>query len=227
MKGSLVPVLTIDGPSGTGKGTLARLMTRWLGWNLLDSGALYRLLALRVSKGQREYNDEKSIAALAAGLEANFIDVNGETRVEGDGADVTHELRTEEVAALASRLASLISVRQALLERQHAFCQPPGLVADGRDMGTVVFPKANLKIYLTASLEERAQRRYNQLKGKGMNVSLARLRGDIAERDQRDEKREMSPLEPATDAIILDTTRLKISAVEERVKRLVHKTGLI
>lgn len=227
MKGSLVPVLTIDGPSGTGKGTLARLMTRWLGWNLLDSGALYRLLALRVSKGQREYNDEKSIAALAAGLEANFIDVNGETRVEGDGADVTHELRTEEVAALASRLASLISVRQALLERQHAFCQPPGLVADGRDMGTVVFPKANLKIYLTASLEERAQRRYNQLKGKGMNVNLARLRGDIAERDQRDEKREMSPLEPATDAIILDTTRLKISAVEERVKRLVHKTGLI
>lgn len=227
MKKFLVPVLTIDGPSGTGKGTLARLMTRWLGWNLLDSGALYRLLALRVSREQREYNDEKSIAALAAGLEANFIDVNGETRVEGDGADVTHELRTEEVAALASRLASLISVRQALLERQHAFCQPPGLVADGRDMGTVVFPKADLKIYLTASLEERAQRRYNQLKGKGMNVNLARLRGDIAERDQRDEKREMSPLEPATDAIILDTTRLKISAVEERVKHLVRKTGLI
>jgi len=227
MSASRVPVLTIDGPSGTGKGTIALLMTRWLGWNLLDSGALYRLLALHVSRRQKDPEDEMGLVALAQGLEASFIDVDGEIRVEWNGVDVTHELRTEEVAALASRLAPLASVRNALLERQHAFCQPPGLVADGRDMGTVVFPEADLKIYLTASPEERAQRRYNQLKGKGMSVSLARLRGDIAERDRRDEMREVSPLKPATDAIILDTTRLKILAVEEQVKRLIREAGMV
>ena len=221
-----IPVVAIDGPSGTGKGTIARLVKRWLGWHLLDSGALYRLLALCATRSGTELADAVALAALANGLTVAFQDAEDDIRVHWDGADITDELRSEECGATASRLAQLAPVREALLERQRAFCQPPGLVADGRDMGTVVFPHADLKIYLTASVEERAQRRYKQLKQKGMSVNLAQLLGDIAERDRRDEQRKLSPLKPATDAVILDTTRLEISTVEDQVKRLVRDTGL-
>ena len=221
-----VPVLAIDGPSGTGKGTLARLVKRWLGWHLLDSGALYRLLALNASRSGTAPGNAAAIADLAGSLVVAFVDDGNDIRVHWEGADVTDVLRSEECGAAASRLAALAPVREALLERQRAFCQPPGLVADGRDMGTVVFPQADLKIYLTASAEERARRRYKQLKQKGMSVNLAQLLGDIADRDRRDEQRKLSPLKPATDAVILDTTRLDISAVEDQVKRLVRDTGL-
>ena len=221
-----IPVVAIDGPSGTGKGTIASLVKRWLGWHLLDSGALYRLLALCATRSGTELADAAALAALANGLTVAFQDAEDDIRVHWDGADITDELRSEECGATASRLAALAPVREALLERQRAFCQPPGLVADGRDMGTVVFPHADLKIYLTASVEERAQRRYKQLKQKGMSVNLAQLLGDIAERDRRDEQRKLSPLKPATDAVILDTTRLDISTVEDQVKRLVRDTGL-
>ena len=221
-----IPVVAIDGPSGTGKGTIARLVKRWLGWHLLDSGALYRLLALSATRSGTELANAAALAALANGLTVAFQDAEDDIRVHWDGADITDELRSEECGATASRLAQLAPVREALLERQRAFCQAPGLVADGRDMGTVVFPHADLKIYLTASAEERAQRRYKQLKQKGMSVNLAQLLGDIAERDRRDEQRKLSPLKPATDAVILDTTRLDISAVEDQVKRLVRDTGL-
>ena len=221
-----IPVVAIDGPSGTGKGTIARLVKRWLGWHLLDSGALYRLLALSATRSGTELANAAALAALANGLTVAFQDAEDDIRVHWDGADITDELRSEECGATASRLAQLAPVREALLERQRAFCQAPGLVADGRDMGTVVFPHADLKIYLTASAEERAQRRYKQLKQKGMSVNLAQLLGDIAERDRRDEQRKLSPLKPATDAVILDTTRLDISAVEDQVKRLLRDTGL-
>ena len=221
-----IPVVAIDGPSGTGKGTIARLVKRWLGWHLLDSGALYRLLALSATRSGTELANAAALAALANGLTVAFQDAEDDIRVHWDGADITDELRSEECGATASRLAQLAPVREALRERQRAFCQAPGLVADGRDMGTVVFPHADLKIYLTASAEERAQRRYKQLKQKGMSVNLAQLLGDIAERDRRDEQRKLSPLKPATDAVILDTTRLDISAVEDQVKRLVRDTGL-
>ena len=228
-----VPVLAIDGPSGTGKGTLARLVKRWLGWHLLDSGALYRLLALCATRNRTMPGngaavvDPADLADLAGALNVAFVDDEDDIRVYFEGADVTDELRSEECGAAASRLAVLAPVREALLERQRAFCQPPGLVADGRDMGTVVFPHADLKIYLTASAEERARRRYKQLKQKGMSVTLAQLLGDIAGRDRRDEQRKLSPLKPATDAVILDTTRLDISAVGDQVKRLVRDTGLV
>lgn len=224
-----VPVVAIDGPSGTGKGTIARLIKRWLGWHLLDSGALYRLLALCATRKGIVLEDVEAVAELAGiagSLAVAFVDNEDDIRVHWDGEDVTDRLRSEECGTAASRLAALAPVRTALLERQRAFCQPPGLVADGRDMGTVVFPRADLKIYLTASVEERAQRRYKQLKKKGMSVNLAQLLEDIADRDRRDEQRKLSPLKPAADAVILDTTRLDISAVEDQIKRLVRDTGL-
>ncbi len=221
-----VPVLAIDGPSGTGKGTVALLVKQWLGWHLLDSGALYRLVALCAADRGVTLDDARALADLAAGLAVQFIDDADEMRVQWDGADVTDALRSESCGAAASQVAALAPVRDALLERQRAFCQPPGLVADGRDMGTVVFPQADLKIYLTASAEERARRRYKQLKQKGMSVNLAQLLGDIADRDRRDEQRKLSPLKPATDAVILDTTRMDIAAVGDQVKRLVRDTGL-
>lgn len=171
-------------------------------------------------------DDAEGVAALAAGLPVEFVESADHTRVLLQGTDVSDVIRSEQAGACASQVAVLPAVRAALLERQRAFQKPPGLVADGRDMGTVVFPAAELKIYLTASVEERARRRYKQLNEKGMGVNLPQLLGDIAERDRRDEQRSISPLKPATDAIILDTTDSDIAAVVVHVKRLVRETGL-
>ena len=222
-----VPVIAIDGPSGTGKGTLARIVKAWLGWHLLDSGALYRRVALQAQDHGVGLDDEPAVAALARALPAAFVEGENDTRVSLAGIDVTDAIRSEARGSAASRVAALPAVRAALLRRQREFQQPPGLVADGRDMGTVVFPDARLKIYLTASPEERAQRRYKQLIEKGMSVNLPQLLEDIAERDRRDEQRAISPLKPAADAIILDTTRCDIGSVAEHVKRLVRDSGLI
>ena len=225
--GELAPVLAIDGPSGTGKGTLASHLQRWLGWHLLDSGAFYRLAALSVLERGTDPVAADEIARIAAEMSVEFEAVDGAVQIRLGGRDVTATLRSEACGAAASKVAALPLVRAALLERQRAFRRPPGLVADGRDMGTVVFPDAEIKIFLTASPAERARRRYKQLKGKGMSVNLAQLSGDIADRDRRDEEREISPLRPAPDAFILDTTRLEIRAVEDRIKRLVEDSGLV
>ena len=225
--GELAPVVAIDGPSGTGKGTLASHLQRWLGWHLLDSGAFYRLAALSVLERGTDPMAADEIARIAAEMSVEFEAVDGAVQIRLGGRDVTATLRSEACGAAASKVAALPLVRAALLERQRAFLRPPGLVADGRDMGTVVFPDAEIKIFLTASPAERARRRYKQLKGKGMSVNLAQLSGDIADRDRRDEEREISPLRPAPDAFILDTTRLEIRAVEDRIKRLVEDSGLV
>ena len=226
MANSSSPVIAIDGPSGTGKGTLARLVKAWLGWHLLDSGALYRVTAYHAEARGVALDDAAGVAVVAAHLPLEFVESADDTRVLLEGIDVSDAIRSEVGGASASRVAVLAPVRAALLARQRAFQRPPGLVADGRDMGTVVFPHAELKIYLTASPEERARRRYKQLNEKGMGVNLPQLLGDIAERDRRDEQRSISPLKPATDAIILDTTDSDIAAVVEHVKRLVRETGL-
>jgi len=222
-----VPVVTIDGPSGTGKGTLARRLKAWLGWHLLDSGALYRLVALSALDSATDLDDEPALAAIAAGLPVTFAEGTDETRVLLAGREVTDAIRSEACGIAASRVAAWPAVRAALLERQRAFRAPPGLVADGRDMGTVVFPAADLKIYLTASAEERARRRHNQLKEKGLSVNLPQLLEDIVERDRRDEQRAVAPLKPAPDAVILDSTHTDIRGVEEEARRLVRERGLV
>jgi cytidylate kinase len=224
--GRPAPVIAIDGPSGTGKGTIARLIKRWLDWHLLDSGALYRVLGLASERRGVDLDDERAVAPLALALDVVFVEDEADTRVVLDGVDATAAIRTETCGALASRVAAHPAVRTALLERQRAFRTAPGLVADGRDMGTVVFPDAALKIFLTASAEERARRRHKQLIEKGMGVNLAQLLEDITERDRRDTERAVSPLKPATDAVILDTTHTDIRAVEDQVKRLVRERGL-
>lgn len=222
-----LPIITIDGPSGTGKGTLAIRLTRFLGWHLLDSGALYRVVAFRAQQLGMTLDAVGPLEAIAQSLPLEFrVDEQG-VHILLNQIDVTDEIRSESAGSAASFVAAIPEVRIALLERQREFCQPPGLVADGRDMGTVVFPQAALKIFLTASPEERAQRRYKQLKQKGIDVNLARLSGDIAARDQRDERRKMSPLQPASDAITLDTTALDIAAVEEIVMTLAQERGLV
>ena len=220
------PVIAIDGPSGTGKGTIARLVKAWLGWHLLDSGALYRVTASHAENRGVALDDAARVAALAQALPVAFIEGAQDTRVLLEGEDVSDRIRSEAAGSAASRVAAIPAVRAALLARQRAFRQAPGLVADGRDMGTVVFPDAELKIYLTASVEERARRRYKQLNEKGMGVNLPQLLEDIAERDRRDEQRAIAPLKPATDAIILDTTDSDIATVVDHVKRLVRETGL-
>ena len=221
-----VPVIAIDGPGGTGKGAIALRISRWLGWHLLDSGALYRLLAHAALSRGIGLDDEDGLVMLAADLPVGFEDRGVETGVMLAGRDVTDAVRSEACGDAASRVAALPAVRAALLERQRAFRQSPGLVADGRDMGTVVFPAAPLKIFLTASPRERAKRRYKQLKEKEIDVSLARLLEDISQRDRRDEQRLVSPLRPATDAEILDTTDLGIAQVEDYVRRLIRESGL-
>jgi cytidylate kinase len=215
---SEVPVITIDGPSGSGKGTVSRAVARTLGWGLLDSGALYRLVALAARRAGVSWDEVASLSRLAAGLDIRFgAGPRDEEIVWLDGAEVTRDIRTESAGNDASRVAALPPVRAALLERQRAFAVPPGLVADGRDMGTVVFPGAQVKIFLTASLEERALRRHNQLKQKGVAATLAALSLEIAERDQRDISRSASPLVASADAVLLDTTGMPVDAVVERV----------
>ena len=220
------PIVTIDGPSGSGKGTISRAVARRAGWHLLDSGALYRLVALAGAEHKLELGDAEGHARLAAAMDVRFgTELEGE-RVLLGGRDVTEAIRTEQMGQGASRVAAWPAVRQALLERQRAFAEPPGLVADGRDMGTVVFPQAPLKIFLTASPEERARRRYNQLKQKGSGASLSALSREIAERDARDSSRAVAPLVPAADAALIDSTGLGIEAVIERVIELGRRRAL-
>jgi cytidylate kinase len=215
------PIVTIDGPSGSGKGTIARAVARHAGWHLLDSGALYRLAALEGARRGLALDDVAGHAKWAEIMDVSFGErPDGGELVTLAGVDVTGELRSETAGAGASRVAAWPPLRAALLARQHAFAEPPGLVADGRDMGTVVFPAADLKIFLTASADERAQRRYKQLKDKGSDVSLAALSREIAERDMRDSTRAVAPLKPAPDAEAIDSTALTIEQVVARVLEL-------
>ena len=214
-----VPVITIDGPSGSGKGTVAALLAGKLGWNFLDSGALYRLLAFAARNHGVDLTNEESLKVLAEHLDVQFgaaRDGHGMITIL-EGEEVTEAIRNESVGAGASQVAALPVVRTALLQRQKAFREAPGLVADGRDMGTVVFPDAPLKIFLTASAEERARRRYLQLKARGDDVNLASLLEEIRERDERDTQRAVAPLKPADDAIQLDSTTLSIEEVLQRI----------
>jgi CMP/dCMP kinase len=215
---SKVPVMTIDGPSGSGKGTVSRAAARALGWGLLDSGALYRLVALAGRQTGITLDDALGLARLAESADIGFgSGSSGEEVVWLDGQDVTRAIRTEEAGNDASKVAAIPQVRAALLERQRRFAAPPGLVADGRDMGTVVFPGAEVKIFLTASAAERALRRYKQLKEKGVAANLAALSLEIAERDLRDSTRTASPLVASADAVLLDTTGMSVDTVVERV----------
>ena len=204
-----VPILAIDGPSGSGKGTLAAWMAAELGWHLLDSGALYRIVAAMAVRRRLDVDHEQIMCSLAESLNIAFPD--GQVRV--DDLDLTDEIRTEDIGVLASRVAVLPALRAAILEMQRNFAQAPGLVADGRDMGTVVFPDAGLKIFLEASAEARAERRYNQLKNKGLSVSLRDLLEQIQERDARDRERATAPLQAAHDAMLIDSTQMTIQEV--------------
>lgn len=217
------PVITVDGPSGAGKGTISTLLAKQLKWHFLDSGAIYRVLAIASIHHQIASDDEEGLVPLASSLDVNFETIGDQCRIILEGEDVTESIRTEEVGAVASQVASLPRVREALLRRQRAFKQEPGLVADGRDMGTVVFPQAEAKIFLTASAEERAQRRYKQLKEKGHDVSITRLLADIQARDERDKNRSVAPLVPAEDALVIDSTHLSISQVLEKITEFVDR----
>jgi len=223
-----VPVIAIDGPGGVGKGTLSRRLAAHLGFHLLDSGALYRLVALGAEEQGVPLDDEQRLAALAARLDVAFRLLAHEdvARPVLDGRAVGEELRSERCGDNASRIAGYPRVRAALLARQRAFRRPPGLVADGRDMGSLVFPHAELKIFLTASLEERAQRRYKQLIAKGIGVSLAPLLGEISARDRRDRERSVAPMKPASDAVVIDTTARGIDDVFEHVMKIASERGV-
>jgi len=222
----LLNVITVDGPSGTGKGTIGQLLAQRLGYHYLDSGALYRLLALAAKRHKVALDNVEALSVLAAHMDVSFtMNAEGDTpRVILEGEDVSAEIRTEEMAAGASTVAVLPEVRQALLGRQRAFVELPGLVADGRDMGTVVFPEAGVKIFLTASPEERAERRYKQLMDKGESVSLAALVESVRARDEKDSTRRISPLVPAGDAVVLDTTGMTISQVLEKACDIVRRS---
>jgi CMP/dCMP kinase len=218
-------VIAMDGPGGTGKGTICSFLATALGWHLLDSGALYRVLAHEALRQGVALDDGAKLATLARGLDVDFgrDPAADGTRVYSHGQDISREIRTEACADAASKVAALAAVRAALLERQRAFRRAPGLVADGRDMGTVVFPGAELKVFLTATPGERAARRYKQLNEKGISVNLHRLSADIAERDARDQARTVSPMKPASDAIVVDTTGIDVADVKRRVVELVRK----
>jgi cytidylate kinase len=219
-----VPVITIDGPSGSGKGTVSRAVAKALGWSLLDSGALYRLVALAGRRASVSLSDGAALGQLASRIDIRFgSNESGDEVVWLDGQDATRAIRTEEAGGDASRVAALGEVRAALLERQRRFAVPPGLVADGRDMGTVIFPRARVKIFLTASPAERALRRYKQLKEKGVAANLAALSLEIAERDRRDSTRTASPLVASADATMLDTTGMSVDEVIGRVLQIARE----
>ena len=209
----MAPVMTIDGPSGAGKGTLCQLLAEKLGWHLLDSGAIYRVLALAALHHDVELDAEAALVPLAANLDVQFQVDGGQVKVVLEGEDVSRTIRSQEVSDAASKVAVFPRVREALLRRQRAFRQLPGLIADGRDMGTVVFPEAEVKIFLDASAEERAQRRYKQLQDKGFDVNFERLLTEIRERDDRDRNRAVAPLKPAEDALVVDSTSMTIDDV--------------
>ena len=212
------PVITIDGPSGAGKGTVARTLADQLGWHLLDSGAIYRVLAVAILHHQLALDDEEPLVPVAAHLDVQFeITSQGESKVILEGENVTELIRTEAIGELASKVAAFPRVREALLRRQRAFSGGPGLIADGRDMGTVVFPQAKVKIFLTASAEERAQRRFNQLKEMGIDVNIGRLLEDIRQRDERDQNRKVAPLIPADGSLIIDSTSISVSEVVNEI----------
>ncbi|MFB1034121.1 MAG: (d)CMP kinase [Sinobacterium sp.] len=213
-----IPVITIDGPSGAGKGTVARIVAKQLGWELLDSGAIYRVLAIATRHHGVGVEDEEPLIPMAAHLDVQFaINSDGESQVILEGEDVTSSIRSEEVGNLASKVAAFPRVREALLRRQRAFKVSPGLVADGRDMGTVVFSDAPVKVFLTASAEERAERRFNQLKEKGFDVNIGRLLSEIRQRDERDQNRKVAPLVPAEGALYIDSTDLSIQEVVNKI----------
>lgn len=218
-----VPALTIDGPSGSGKGTISRFVAERLGWHYLDSGALYRAVGLAAGWSDIDLSDHPSLVRCAFDTRVEFrSDREREPRVLVDGVDATDELRTETAGAAASAIAAIAEVRAALLDKQRAFRRPPGLVADGRDMGTVVFPDARFKVFLTASAQERAERRHKQLKDKGLSITLDSLLRDILARDARDAQRAVAPLRPAADAVQIDTTGLAIEVVVAQVLALVQ-----
>jgi cytidylate kinase len=223
---SSIPIVTIDGPSSSGKGTISRIVASRIGWHLLDSGALYRLVAFGGILKDLDPDDVPEHVSVARTMRVEFGSEGHDERVLLDGQDVTRKIRTEQAGAGASRVAAWPAVRAALMDRQRAFAQPPGLVADGRDMGTVIFPGARLKVFLTASAEERAQRRHKQLIEKGSAASLAALSREIAERDLRDSTRQVAPLKPAPDAQLLDSTGLSIDVVVERVLSLGRERSL-
>jgi cytidylate kinase len=222
---SVIPILTIDGPSGSGKGTIARAVADKLGWHLLDSGALYRAVGYAAGMAGLDLSDVEAVTRCAQAMKIRFRDPkdSGETRVIVNGHDATDELRTETAGAAASAIAAMPSVRQALVDLQLSFRMPPGLVADGRDMGTVIFPDAPYKVFLTASAAERAKRRYKQLKEKGLDVTLASLLREIEARDARDASRAVAPLKPANDAVVVDTTGMPIGQVVAKVLDLLQK----
>ncbi len=219
-----VPVLTIDGPSGSGKGTISRLTADQLGWHLLDSGALYRAVGFAAGMAGLDLTDAAAVTRCAESTKISFRDPKdgSETRVIVNGLDATDELRTETAGAAASAIAAFPGVRTALFEKQRGFRKAPGLVADGRDMGTVIFPDARYKVFLTASAEERARRRYKQLKDKGLNVTLAALLREIQARDERDATRAVAPLRPADDALTIDTTGIPVASVVAAVLSVVR-----
>lgn len=218
-----IPVIAIDGPSGSGKGAVSASIASRFGFHLLDSGALYRILGIAVVKADIPLEEVDAVADLARSLDIEFS-AEAPGTVSLDGEDVSLEIRTDLGSDMASRVGAIPEARAALMDRQLAFRKPPGLVADGRDMGTVVFPDASVKIYLTASVEERAQRRYKQLIDKGIDAILPALLQDLKERDARDSERQISPLKPAADAIVLDTTEMSEQQVIERVTDIVSKS---
>lgn len=226
MKQNKVPVIAIDGPGGSGKGTICTRLAGYLGWHLLDSGALYRLAALAAIKQDVSLDDEAALGAVAENLNISFESEDGDVRAMLDGENVSDALRHENTGTVASQIASMPALRAALVKRQRRFMQPPGLVADGRDMGTVIFTDAELKIFLTASAEIRAERRYKQLKEKGERVKLSRLFREIKARDLRDQSRSIAPLRPAEDAVIIDSSELSINEVLELIKKMIQEKDL-